>query len=154
MRQSTIKKLSPREENTRILWVGVFIAILIVAALVFLQTLSSRASVMADVSMPAEVTVNEAAALREQGAFMLDVREVYEWEEFHIPGSTLIPAGELSARLGEIPRDQPIVVVCRSGNRSAAARDVLLNAGFTQVTSMAGGVTDWKRQGFPIVSGP
>jgi rhodanese-related sulfurtransferase len=59
----------------------------------------------------------------------------------------------LQNRLTEVPKDQKVVVVCRSGNRSASGRDILLNAGFKQVTSMAGGVSAWQAQGFPIVTG-
>jgi rhodanese-related sulfurtransferase len=48
----------------------------------------------------------------------------------------------------ELPKDQEIVVVCRSGNRSAQGRDILLEAGFAQVTSLAGGLTQWKAAGY------
>lgn len=101
----------------------------------------------------AEITVAEAAALRDSGAFILDVRQPEEWAEYHIPDTTLIPLNELSSRISEIPRDQKIVVVCRSGNRSQAGRDILLDAGFTNVTSMAGGLTAWRSNGYPTVSG-
>jgi rhodanese-related sulfurtransferase len=100
-----------------------------------------------------EVSVQEAASLRDQGAFILDVREPDEWVQFHIPGATLIPLGDLPNRLNEIPTDQTIVVVCRSGHRSASGRDILIKAGFSQVTSMAGGVTAWQVAGLPITSG-
>jgi len=103
---------------------------------------------------PREVSVAEAAKLQKEGAFMLDVREVSEWNEGHMPGATLIPLGELPARLGEVPQDQPIVVVCRSGNRSATGRDTLLRAGFETVASMRGGMNDWKVSGYPTVTGP
>jgi len=105
-------------------------------------------------SYPREVSVQEAASKRDAGAFILDVRQPEEWNEFHVPDSTLIPLGELAARVDELPGDQEIVVVCRSGNRSAQGRDILLDAGFIQVTSMAGGVTQWKAAGYPTVSGP
>jgi len=84
------------------------------------------------------------------GAFFLDVREVDEWNQAHIPGATLIPLGELKQRLSELPKDQPIVVYCRSGNRSQTGRDILLEAGFESVTSMDGGINDWYQSGFPI----
>jgi rhodanese-related sulfurtransferase len=54
----------------------------------------------------------------------------------------------------ELPRDREIVVVCRPGNRSAQGRDILLNAGFTRVTSMAGGLIECGAAGYPTVSGP
>ena len=104
-------------------------------------------------ALPMEVSAQEAATLRDQGAFILDVRQPDEWAQFHIPGATLIPLGDLPDRLQEVPTDKMIVVVCRTGYRSASGRDILLNAGFTQVTSMAGGVTEWQAQGLPITSG-
>ncbi|MEL7644663.1 MAG: rhodanese-like domain-containing protein [Anaerolineaceae bacterium] len=104
--------------------------------------------------LPREVSVQEAAALREEGAFILDVREPNEWEQGHIEGATLIPLGQLLQRSGELPADQTIVVVCRSGNRSAQGRDILETAGFKSVTSMAGGMNDWQAQGYPVVTGP
>jgi rhodanese-related sulfurtransferase len=67
---------------------------------------------------------------------------------------TLIPLGQLESRVSELPKDQPIVVVCRSGNRSQAGRDILLNAGFENVTSMASGMLQWRSMGLPTVSGP
>jgi rhodanese-related sulfurtransferase len=104
--------------------------------------------------LAAEVSVDQALSMREAGAFVLDVRQPEEWVDHHIPGSTLIPLGELGARLAEVPEDQEILVVCRSGNRSAEGRDILLRAGFEQVTSMAGGLTQWRSAGYPTVSGP
>ena len=104
--------------------------------------------------MSREITATQAAELRDQGAFILDVREPDEWNAGHIPGATLIPLGELSSRLSELPQDQQIVVVCRSGNRSATGRDILLDAGFQQVTSMGGGMNTWVSLGLPTVTGP
>jgi rhodanese-related sulfurtransferase len=101
-----------------------------------------------------EVSTTEAVNLRNAGAFILDVRQPEEWNEYHVPGSTLIPLGELETRAKELPRDKKIVVVCRSGNRSATGRDILLKAGFPQVTSLAGGLSQWKAAGYPTVTGP
>lgn len=113
----------------------------------------SAAGAAAPAALAATVSVADAATLRNDGAFMLDVREPGEWTAGHIPGATLIPLGQLAARVGELPRDQPIVVVCRSGNRSAEGRDILLRAGFTAVTSLDGGMTDWAQAGLPIETG-
>ena len=101
-----------------------------------------------------EVSVDQAHQLRSDGAFMLDVREPDEWNSGHIPGATLVPLGQLPDRLNELPKDQEIVVVCRSGNRSATGRDILLDAGFNQVTSMAGGMNEWAAKNYEIVTGP
>lgn len=80
----------------------------------------------------------------------MDVRTTEEWNDFHAVGATLIPLDELPNRLSEVPRDRIIVVVCRSGNRSQQGRDILLNAGYKQVTSMTGGMNAWRDAGYPI----
>lgn len=105
-------------------------------------------------NLPAEISAAEASAKRDAGAFVLDVREPDEWKESHIPGSTLISLGELEARVKEVPRDREVIVVCRAGNRSRAGRTILINAGFTQVTSLAGGLTAWAAANLPTVAGP
>jgi len=100
--------------------------------------------------LPAEISVTEAYEMYQAGAFLLDVRDQEEWDEFHIPGTTLIPLEELESRLDEVPRDQDIVVVCRSGNQSCDGRDILQAAGLERVTSMDGGLSDWRDAGYPI----
>ncbi|MFM8320682.1 MAG: rhodanese-like domain-containing protein, partial [Chloroflexota bacterium] len=105
-------------------------------------------------ALPGEISVAEARALYDQGVFLLDVREPDEWNATHIPNTTLIPLGQLAGRVNELPKDKPIVVVCRSGNRSQQGRDILLGAGFTNVTSMAGGVNAWAGSGYPTATGP
>jgi rhodanese-related sulfurtransferase len=101
-------------------------------------------------TVPREVSVTEAARLRDEGALVLDVRQPDEWATGHVPGATLIPLGELEGRTAELPRDRTIVVICRSGNRSAQGRDVLLAAGFDAVTSVAGGMTAWQGAGLDV----
>ena len=100
--------------------------------------------------LPAEVSVDEAYQKFEQGAFLLDVRELDEWNDHRIEGTTHIPLGELPSRVSELPKDEEIVVVCRSGNRSAEGRDILKAAGFEQVTSMDGGLQEWSAAGYPL----
>jgi phage shock protein E len=104
-------------------------------------------------ALPTQVSVAEARGLRDAGAFVLDVRQPEEWAAGHIPDATLIPLGELQARLVEVPKDRPVVVVCRSGNRSAQGRDILLAAGYPAVTSMSGGMNDWTAAGYPTTTG-
>jgi rhodanese-related sulfurtransferase len=101
-----------------------------------------------------EISVDEAYQLFQNGEFILDVRQPDEYEAGHIPGSVLIPLDLLESKLSEIPQDNEVVVVCRSGNRSATGRDILLNAGFTSVTSMAGGMNQWHEKGYEIIVGP
>ena len=101
-------------------------------------------------ALPREISVEEAQQMYQDGGFLLDVRTQQEWDEFHIPNTTLIPLNELESRLAELPENKEIVVVCRSGNRSQSGRDILLNNGFERATSMAGGVTEWRSKGYPI----
>jgi rhodanese-related sulfurtransferase len=129
---------------------------ILLAALILLG-LSGCASQPAAVAEPAagealapEISVDQAHKLYEDGTFVLDVRTQEEWNDFHIPNTTLIPLDQLEGRLSEVPTDQEIVVVCRSGNRSQAGRDILKQAGYENVTSMAGGVTAWRSAGYPI----
>ncbi|MBM3152526.1 MAG: rhodanese-like domain-containing protein [Chloroflexi bacterium] len=111
-------------------------------------------SLLADAPLPegtpAEVSVTEAYRKYSEGVFVLDVRTIEEWDEFHIPGTTLIPLDELPTRLDELPAGVEIVVVCRSGNRSQQGRDILAAAGFDEVSSMAGGVNAWRSAGYPV----
>ncbi len=104
-------------------------------------------------ALPAEVDVATAASLVEGGAFLLDVRTQEEWEAGHVQGATLIPLDQLPAQLAAVPRDRQVVVMCRTGHRSAQGRDILLQAGFPGVTSMAGGITAWVAAGRPTVTG-
>ena len=143
--QNTMQKRSPI-----LLWGGLAAILVILAGVLFFRP--DPTSMVRP--LPLEVSVAEAASLRDAGAFILDVRQPDEWNESHIPGATLIPLPELEARVNEVPKDQKIVVVCRSGNRSAQGRDILLSAGFTEVTSMAGGINQWKAAGLATQSGP
>lgn len=131
---------------------GSQIAVLaVVALIVYLLLQMGRTSNNASTtSLPKEISVSEAYTKYQQGAFFIDVRTQEEWNEYHAPNTSLIPLDQLPARLNELPKDREIVVVCRSGNRSAQGRDILLGAGFTQVTSMAGGLSEWRASGYPI----
>ena len=148
-KQARRKVQQQKKNNNQLLWGILALLVLGVSAIWFVSQGANGAD-----SYPLEISVDEAVAKRDSGAFILDVRQPEEWNEFHVPDSTLIPLGDLAARAAELPKDQEIVIVCRSGNRSAQARDILLGAGFTQVTSMAGGLNQWKAAGYPTVSGP
>lgn len=154
MQKKKARKAAP--SAARPIWIWVILGLVVVgigvAALVFGRPASTVGEGGGD--LPKEISVAQAAEKRTAGAYILDVREPSEWEQGHIPEATLIPLGELESRLKEIPKDQEIVVVCRSGNRSATGRDILLQAGYNQVTSMAGGMNEWTGQGLPTVTGP
>ena len=147
-RKSTRKSSSQSSTSAFLRRPVVQIGIVAVVALVIYLMVATASG--AGGGLASNVNVDEAYSMVQDGAFVLDVREVSEWNEFHAPGATLIPLGELASRVDELPRDKPIVVVCRSGNRSQQGRDILLAAGFTQVTSMDGGLNQWRSSGYPI----
>lgn len=142
------------KKNNNLLWIIGGIGLIVMIAFAAVMLLNQIRNTAAAGKLPAEISVDEAVAKRNQGAFILDVREPQEWEEYHIPGSTLIPLGDLPNRLSEVPKDKEIVVVCRSGNRSREGSEILKNNGFTNVTSMAGGLKEWSAKGYETVSGP
>lgn len=82
---------------------------------------------------------------------IVDVREPNEWAAGHLPGAALIPLAELGSRTGEIDPTQPVVVVCRSGNRSTTATDLLIRSGFRDVKNLTGGMIAWANAGYPVV---
>jgi rhodanese-related sulfurtransferase len=148
MTKNKRKKLPARKAIPIWIWVAIG-AVLVIVGGVAVSQLNQTASA----PPPPEISVAQAAQKRDQGAFVLDVREPSEWTQFHIPGATLIPLEELPNRLSEVPKDRLVVVVCRTGHRSAQGRDILLDAGYKNVTSMAGGVTEWQAQGLPLATG-
>jgi len=101
----------------------------------------------------AEVSVDNALALQQNGAFVLDVSWPAEWDEYHLPGATLIPFDQLYNRYNELPRDRQILVVSRSQATSRQARELLVQAGFNAV-SMADSMSEWYARGYPIDGAP
>jgi rhodanese-related sulfurtransferase len=78
--------------------------------------------------------------------FMLDVREPEEMEGGVIPGSVNIPMGDVKERLGELPTDRDIVVICHLGQRSAYITTQLKALGYDRAVNLSGGVDAWLRQ--------
>lgn len=83
---------------------------------------------------------------------LIDVREPQEFvgELGHIAGSSLIPVGEFTQRIAEVPKDQTVVFICRSGNRSAHAAAFAHEQGYTQIYNMKGGMLLWNQLMLPI----
>ena len=100
-----------------------------------------------------EISIDTAYQLYQDKVAFLDVRTPAEWNAAHVPGSTLLPLEDLEERAGELPRDLELVVYCRSGNRSAEAARILLEAGFSDVYSMDGGLSDWIEAGYEVDPG-
>jgi rhodanese-related sulfurtransferase len=101
-------------------------------------------------ALPA-VTPDEAADLGKHAAVLVDVREPFEWDAGHAPQARHIPLGQLPRQLATLPSDRQIILVCRSGNRSAQATALLANAGL-EAANLTGGMAAWARAGLPVVT--
>jgi len=90
--------------------------------------------------------------INHKSALVLDVREQGEYDSGHILNSKLVPLGKLRERIGELEkyRDKPILVVCRSGMRSASACALLGKQGFVQAYNLEGGVMAWQKASLPL----
>jgi rhodanese-related sulfurtransferase len=91
----------------------------------------------------------QVAQLIGDGVALIDVRRAYEFESGHIPGALNIEMNELTARAGEIARDQPVLFYCRSGGRSSMAVDAFREAGY-DAHNLAGGIEAWAAQKRPL----
>jgi rhodanese-related sulfurtransferase len=123
------------------LWIGVGIVVLIAAAFLLINS---------NLSLPTEVSVGQAYEKYQQGAFFLDVRAQDEWDQVHIPRSVSVPLDDLLIHMGQLPRDQDIIVVCKSGVRSKGAVTLLRQADFSRATCMRGGIEAWIAAGHPV----
>jgi rhodanese-related sulfurtransferase len=130
-----------RRRNQLWKWISLgFTAVVIVAAIILIPKFSG---------VP-HISVAQAYQKYQQGAFFLDVRSQEEWDQVHIANSTLISLDELPNKLGELPNDRDIVVVCLSGHRSQEGVTILRKAGFSRATCMTDGLTAWKAAGYPL----
>ncbi|TFD91031.1 rhodanese-like domain-containing protein [Cryobacterium lactosi] len=93
-----------------------------------------------------DISVTELAALADP--VVVDVREPYEFDAGHTAGAILIPLGELSERLGEVPREAPVYVICAAGGRSQQGTTFLERNGVDAV-NVTGGMTAWQQAGLP-----
>jgi rhodanese-related sulfurtransferase len=87
-----------------------------------------------------------------EDAYLIDVREDDEWAAGHAPGAYHLPMMEIPARMGEVPTDADVVVVCRSGGRSSQVVAYLMNNGWDNVRNLDGGMHQWAARGRPLVS--
>jgi rhodanese-related sulfurtransferase len=98
-----------------------------------------------------EVSREQAQALLEAGAQLVDVRVGHEWDAGHIAGATHLPLEELAERSGELDRERPVVLYCRGGTRSSMAAEALEGAGFDAV-KLTEGIVGWDEAGLGLDS--
>lgn len=97
------------------------------------------------------VSVSELADELPEGVLLLDVREADEWAAGHAPNALHIPMSQIAGRLGELPQDGNLFVICRSGGRSARVTAYLNDNGWDAV-NVAGGMQSWAAAGRPMVA--
>ena len=93
----------------------------------------------------------DAKRRADAGALLLDVRDPDEWQAGHADGAAWIPMREIAERQDELPTDREIVVICKTGSRSAQVAGALIAAGY-DAANVAGGSEAWQAAGFPIVT--
>ena len=114
------------------------------------QAVDQAAAQPAALTLPVNIDAKITNDIRNRDdVILLDVREDDEFKAGHIPGAEWIPLGQLSSRLDELPKDKTIVAVCRSGNRSAQATEILRQNGF-DAHNMQGGMNSWVQAGFDV----
>lgn len=103
-----------------------------------------------EVSLDLVIPVEEAYEKYENDAFLLDVRTQEEWDDCHVPNAVHIPLDELPNRLDEVPYGEDVIVMCRSGNRSLAATQILRENDYFYAQSISGGISAWFGQEYAL----
>ncbi len=113
------------------------------------------APVLAVAGTGANLAPQEAFSLisQRENLFLLDVRTFDEYRQVRLDDSRLIPIGQLTRRIAEIPRDRPILVYCAVGSRSAQVTNYLVRNGYPEVYNLSGGIYSWAQKGYPILQG-
>ncbi len=93
------------------------------------------------------ISVDEAKEMITGGAAVIDVRELHEYTEGHVPGATLIPVNSVYARREELPQDQDVIFVCAVGQRSALGAEMAAASGLTRIFNLEGGTEAWIKSG-------
>ena len=128
--------------------VSISLVAIVVAAMVIIFALPNINFSQTSSAERQDISVQDLAGLDD--AFVLDVRQDWEYAEGHVPGALLIPLDQLKTRLDELPRDQAIHIICRSGNRSVNASSILLDGGFKDVRNVLGGTLAWIEAGYEV----
>lgn len=153
------KKQATNNNNQRnLMIIGAIVALAVIAVGIFLvtsntPTATDTASNDGDAATIALISPQEYVSDFEQADkdyYLLDVRTPGEFDAGHIAGAENIAVETLSQNLSSIPTDKPIVLYCRSGNRSATATQILKDAGFTEIYDIDGGTNAWSAAGLPL----
>lgn len=136
--------------NRKLIYAAASVIVLAVLAVILINANTNCcAQETAAVQPISPAAYQQAFAEADADHLLIDVRTPEEFASGHIEGAVNIPVEALASRLAEVPSGQPIVVYCRSGNRSATASQILANAGYSGIYDL-GGLQGWISQGFPV----
>jgi rhodanese-related sulfurtransferase len=141
---------SRTSKSIRTVWM---VALILIAIIGIGFLIVQIAGELAPWQLSDEISPDQARKQIGSGAIILDVRTYEEYVGGHIEKSLFMPLEDLTSLMAALPKDRLIIAVCRSGVRSIQARYILQDAGFTQVTSLTGGMEAWIAAGFPLVYG-
>ena len=127
-------------------WILASIWVLLLITFILLQSKTGA---------PAVSTHQAVGLINRKDGVILDIRDKKEFETGHIVDAINIPSSKLASRLPELEKykSRPVIVVCKLGQHSSEACKTLTAAGFEQVVRMQGGMTEWRAQGLPVVTG-
>jgi rhodanese-related sulfurtransferase len=117
--------------------------------------LATLASVVALAAEPALVPISQEALLERQQKgdetlYVLDVRSPEEYASGHVPGAINIPYDQIASRMAEVPKDQDVVLYCKSGRRAGIAAEVLAGQGYERLQHLEGDIVAWVEKGRPL----
>lgn len=137
---------SPSSAPSRLPWIlgAVLVVAAVAAGAVWLGNDNASASPLRTVG------VADLAAAVDDGVAVIDVREPHEYDAGHIEGAQLMPLADTVRLASGLPMDEPVYVICRSGNRSMVAAEALVDAGFEDVRNVDGGMIAWQASGRPV----
>ena len=117
-----------------------------------LASLAARSDLMATTERVSPALAAELLA-GPHPPLVVDVRTAKEHQQKHIDGSVSLPLTHLTERLGELPKNRPLLVHCAGGYRSSVAASILQEKGFSQLQELAGGIAAWESAGLPLQKG-
>jgi rhodanese-related sulfurtransferase len=117
--------------------------------------LATLTSVVALAAEPALVPISQEALLERQEngdetLYVLDVRSPEEYASGHVPGAINIPYDQIASRMAEVPKDQDVVLYCKSGRRAGIAAEVLAGQGYERLQHLEGDIVAWVEKGRPL----
>lgn len=124
--------------------------IILAAGLLFAFASQAAGAVVRNLDAPGALSLLK----QRPNVYLLDVRTPEEYRQGHLAGAHLIPIDQIAQRLGELPANQPILVYCAVGSRSAQVFNFLARRGYPEVYNLDGGIYAWAQNGYPIQQNP